>query len=536
MDAADYAIAPLIIPRVREGSEDRTMVLNMGPQHPSTHGVLRLVLEIDGETVLRVVPDIGFLHTGIEKTCEAKFYQQVVPLTDRIDYLSPMANNLCYCLAVEKLLQLEIPPRAQFMRVLMSELTRIQSHLVWLGTHAMDIGALTLFLYTFREREEILKIFEHLSGQRMMGSYIRVGGVSLEPPVDFFTRVQDLLKMMPARIDEYENLLNGNPIWVQRLQGVGHLSGADAVAFGVTGPPLRASGVDWDLRRDMPYSSYEKFQFKVPTSTVGDVWTRYLLRVQEMRESLKICQQALDGMPEGSLKANAPKVVLPDREKMKTQMESLIHHFKIVTEGFAVPAGQVYQAIESPRGGNGLFRGERRHRQALSRTYAQPDVCFVAGAGNHVRRTLARRRRGRDRLYRHRAGRDRPMNDAGDLSSGLEIQPFEVQVRRELWHSFVALLRSYAGAASVDGKDYAVESYADQATVKYQDRAFRFSFRPATGSGVWRSVHSGSECWGAFHLNQDGTVAFLEGVKSLDIAAIDFIEGLAKKAFSTITG
>ena len=219
MDAADYVIAPLIEPRVEEGNKDRTMVLNMGPQHPSTHGVLRLVLEIDGETVLRLVPDIGFLHTGIEKTCEAKFYQQVVPLTDRIDYLSPMSNNLCYCLAVEKLLQLEIPPRAQFLRVLLNELTRLQSHLVWLGTHAMDIGALTLFLYTFREREEILKIFEDVSGQRMMGSYFRVGGIALEPPVDFYERVQGLLKIMPEKIDEYENLLNGNPIWVSRLQG-----------------------------------------------------------------------------------------------------------------------------------------------------------------------------------------------------------------------------------------------------------------------------------------------------------------------------
>jgi NADH-quinone oxidoreductase subunit D len=305
--------------------------------------------------VLRLVPDIGFLHTGIEKTCEAKFYQQVVPLTDRIDYLSPMSNNLCYCLAVEKLLQLEIPPRAQFLRVLLNELTRLQSHLVWLGTHAMDIGALTLFLYTFREREEILKIFEDVSGQRMMGSYFRVGGIALEPPVDFYERVQSLLKMMPEKIDEYENLLNGNPIWVSRLQGVGYLSAADAIALGVTGPPLRASGVDWDLRRDMPYSGYEKFQFKVPVSNVGDVWTRYTVRVQEMRESVKICQQALDGMPTGSLKADAPKVVLPDREKMKTQMESLIYHFKIVTEGFAVPAGQVYQGIESPRGEMGYF-------------------------------------------------------------------------------------------------------------------------------------------------------------------------------------
>ena len=353
--AADFAIAPLLEPRLEEGARDRTMILNMGPQHPSTHGVLRLVLEIDGETVLRVVPDIGFLHTGIEKTCEAKFYQQVVPMTDRIDYLSPMSNNLCYVLAVEKLLQLEMPPRAQYLRVLLNELTRLQSHLVWLGTHAMDIGALTVFLYCFREREELLKIFEHVSGQRMMGSYFRVGGVSMEPPVDFYERVQKLLNIMPSKIDEYQNLLTGNPIWISRTKGVGHLSAEDAIALGVTGPPLRASGVDWDLRRDMPYSGYEKFQFNVPISNDCDVWARYVIRMEEMRESVKICQQALDGMPEGPIKADAPKVVLPDREVMKTQMESLIYHFKIVTEGFAVPAGEVYQAIESPRGEMGYY-------------------------------------------------------------------------------------------------------------------------------------------------------------------------------------
>ncbi|MGA9242456.1 MAG: NADH dehydrogenase (quinone) subunit D [Silvibacterium sp.] len=345
----------LIAPRPVEGSKDTTMVLNMGPQHPSTHGVLRLVVEIDGETVLKVVPDIGYLHTGIEKTCEAKFYQQVVPMTDRIDYLSPMSNNLCYCLAVEKLLEIEIPERAQWIRVLLNELTRLNSHLVWLGTHALDIGAMTVFLYTFREREEILRIFEQVSGQRMMTSYFRVGGLALEPPLDLFDRIQAFLKVMPEKIDEYQNLLMGNPIWIGRLKGVGHLSAEDAIAFGVTGPPLRASGIDWDLRRDMPYSSYEKFQFKVPVSTGCDVWSRYMVRVEEMRESVKICQQALDGMPEGNIKADAPKVVLPDREQMKTQMESLIYHFKIVTEGFPVPAGQVYQAIESPRGEMGYY-------------------------------------------------------------------------------------------------------------------------------------------------------------------------------------
>jgi NADH-quinone oxidoreductase subunit D len=352
---ADFVPAPIMEAHKPEGSGDQTMVLNMGPQHPSTHGVLRLILEIDGEVVVNLYPDIGYLHTGIEKTCEAKFYQQVVPLTDRIDYLSPMSNNLCYCLAVEKLLGLEIPERAQWIRVLLNELTRLNSHLVWLGTHAMDIGALTVFLYTFREREEILRIFEQAAGQRMMTSYFRVGGLSLEPPLNLFDRIQKLIRVLPEKIDEYQNLLTGNPIWVNRLKGVGYLSAADAIALGVTGPPLRASGVDWDLRRDMPYSGYEKFQFKVPVSNDCDVWARYVLRLEEMRESVKICQQALDGMPGGPIQADAPKIVLPEREKMKTEMEALIHHFKIVTEGFAVPAGQVYQAIESPRGEMGYF-------------------------------------------------------------------------------------------------------------------------------------------------------------------------------------
>jgi NADH-quinone oxidoreductase subunit D len=329
---------------------DRTMVLNMGPQHPSTHGVLRLVLEIDGETVVSLAPDIGYLHTGIEKTCEAKFYQQVVPMTDRIDYLCPMTNNLAYALAVEKLLQLEIPERAQYLRVLFNELTRIQSHLVWLGTHAMDIGALTVFLYCFREREQLLRIFEAVSGQRMMTSYIRVGGLALEPPLDIYKQIRTFLKDFPSKIEEYEGLLNSNPIWMARLKGVGYLSAADAIALGVTGPPLRASGVDFDVRRDMPYSGYEKFQFNVPTSTVGDVWARYIVRMQEFRESVKICLQALDGLPEGRITADAPKIVLPDREQMKTQMESLIHHFKIVTEGFQVPAGEVTSSVEAPHG------------------------------------------------------------------------------------------------------------------------------------------------------------------------------------------
>jgi NADH-quinone oxidoreductase subunit D len=348
-------MAHLTATPVLEPGQDRTMILNMGPQHPSTHGVLRVLLEIDGETVVRIMPDIGFLHTGIEKTCEAKFYQQVVPLTDRIDYLCPMTNNLCYVLAVEKLLGLEIPAKAQWMRVLMNELTRINSHLVWLGTHALDIGAMTVFLYCFREREEVLKLFEAISGQRMMTSYFRIGGLALEPPLGFFDRVRKFAGYFPEKVDEYENLLTGNPIWGMRTKGVAKMTAEDAIALGASGPTLRGSGVDFDLRRDMPYSGYENFKFKVPVAQEGDVFARYMCRVRELRESNSIVKQALEGMPEGPIKANAPGVVLPDREKMKTQMEALIYHFKIITEGFAVPAGEVYQAVESPRGEMGYY-------------------------------------------------------------------------------------------------------------------------------------------------------------------------------------
>lgn len=344
-----------IMPTVETIGDDRTMVLNMGPQHPSTHGVLRLVLEIDGETIIRIRPDIGYLHTGIEKTYEAKFYQQCIPLADRMDYLSPFSNELGFVLGVERLLGLEIPARAQWMRVLLTELTRINSHLVWLGTHAMDIGAMTVFLYCFREREELLKIFEAIGGQRMFDSYFRVGGLALDAPQGWFGRVRKFVETFPSKVDEYEGLLTGNPIWQTRTKGVAYISAEDIILLGGTGPTLRASGIDWDLRRDMPYCGYEKFDFKVPLHTDGDVWARYTVRVAELRESQKICMQALEGMPEGPIKADAPKVILPDREKMKTQMEALIYHFKIVTEGFTVPAGEVYQAVESPRGEIGFY-------------------------------------------------------------------------------------------------------------------------------------------------------------------------------------
>jgi len=328
----------------------RLMTLNMGPQHPSTHGVLRIMLELEGETIRKAVPDIGFLHTGIEKECEQKTWQQAVTLTDRVDYLANLSNNLVYALAVEKLLQLEIPEPAQWMRVLLAELTRINSHLVWLGTHALDIGAMTMFFYCFREREDILRLFEMFSGQRMMTSYIRPGGLALEPPRGWEKAVGKFIRAFPSKVDQYEALLDANPIWKRRTQGVGFISLEDMLDLGVTGPMIRGAGLKWDIRKSEPYSSYEEFNFEIPTRKENDVYARYQVRLAEMRESAKIVVQALEGMPKGPWQANAPHMLLPDREKMKTQMEALIYHFKIVTEGYRVPAGEVYQAIESPRG------------------------------------------------------------------------------------------------------------------------------------------------------------------------------------------
>ena len=333
----------------------RKMTLNMGPQHPSTHGVLRVVLELDGETILKARPEIGYLHTGIEKECEAKKYQQVVPLTDRVDYLSNLNNNLCYSLAVERLLELEIPPMAQWMRVMLCELTRVASHLVWLGTHALDIGAMSVYFYCFREREEILKIFEMFSGQRMMTSYIRPGGLALEPPRGWHKAISGVQERLLRGVDEYQALLAANPIWVNRTKGVGMLPVEVMVELGVTGPMLRAAGLEVDARKDCPHSSYELFDFDVPTRQANDVYARFEVRMEEMRQSLRIVKQALDGMPNGRWQADAPHILLPDREQMKTQMESLIYHFKIVTEGYRVPAGSVYQVVESPRGELGYY-------------------------------------------------------------------------------------------------------------------------------------------------------------------------------------
>jgi NADH-quinone oxidoreductase subunit D len=342
----------------------QTMVLNMGPQHPSTHGVLRVMLELDGETVVKAESVIGYLHTGIEKSLESKTYSQGITLTDRVDYLAPLSNNLGYCLAVEKILGIEVPKRAQYIRVLLAELTRCASHLVWLGTHAIDLGAMTVFLYSFREREEILKIFEYLSGQRMMTSYFRIGGLALEPPADWLERVQRVVDYLPAHIDEYETLLTKNKIWLARTVGVGNLSANDAIAWGCTGPLLRASGVAYDVRKAFPYSSYDEFDFNVQTQTAGDCYARYQVRVAEIRESLKIVKQAMARIPaDGPFRAEIPGIIPPSREEMKASIEGLIYHFKIFTEGFTPPVGEVYQAIESPRGELGYFiRSDGSHK------------------------------------------------------------------------------------------------------------------------------------------------------------------------------
>ena len=335
--------------------QGETMLLNMGPQHPSTHGVLRLLLELDGETVINCIPDIGFLHTGVEKNMEAKTYQKAGVMSDRLDYMNPVGNNLAYSMAVEKLVDLDVPARAQALRVILVELTRIQSHLVWLGTAALDLAAMSMFLYCFREREYILDILEMCSGQRMMTTYIRPGGLWRDVPVEFEAAVRDILKTFPKRIDQYEALLTRNPLMLDRTLGIGKLTGEECLNFGVTGPMLRASGVKWDLRKTRPYSGYEQYDFEVPTRTEGDVYARFLVRLEEMRQSLKIVQQALDKLPLGAVRSNNYKFVPPPRSEIGVSMEALIHHFKLWTEGFNAPKGSVYSAVESPRGELGVY-------------------------------------------------------------------------------------------------------------------------------------------------------------------------------------
>ena len=332
-----------------------TMLLNMGPQHPSTHGVLRLLLELDGEVVVNCIPDIGFLHTGVEKNMEAKTYQKAEVMTDRLDYMNTMGNNLAYVMAVEKLVDLDVPPRAQTLRVILVELQRIASHLVWLGTSGLDLAAMSMFLYCFREREQILDIFELVSGQRMMTTYLRPGGVWRDVPVEFEKAVRDFIKIFPKRIDEYERLLTKNPLFIDRMVEIGHLSKETALAYGVTGPTLRASGVDWDLRKKRPYLGYEQYDFNVPVLTEGDTYARYLVRIQELRESLKIVEQALNKLPMGPVRSDNRKFVPPPRSEIGVSMEALIHHFKLWTEGFPAPDASIYSAVESPRGELGVL-------------------------------------------------------------------------------------------------------------------------------------------------------------------------------------
>ncbi|HLI68356.1 MAG TPA: NADH dehydrogenase (quinone) subunit D [Ktedonobacteraceae bacterium] len=340
-----------------DGQHMDTMTINMGPQHPSTHGVLRLILTINGETVLKAVPDIGFLHTGIEKTAEAKTYHQALVLTDRMDYLSPLNNNLGYSLAVEKLLGIEdqISEKIKYVRVALAELQRIASHLVWLGTHALDLGAISMFLYCFREREMILDVFEEVSGVRMMTSYICPGGLQADITPDFEKKVRAFTSVFPARLREYHDLLTNNQLWIERTKGVGVLSAEDALAYGVSGPTLRASNVVWDIRKVFPYSGYEKFDFDIPVGSNGDVYDRYLVRMLEMQESLNIVNQAIDGMPTGPYRVADPKIVPPPKWQITGSMEALIHHFKLFTEGYRPPKGEVYVATEAPKGELGFY-------------------------------------------------------------------------------------------------------------------------------------------------------------------------------------
>ncbi len=344
----------------RTGAEDleaeqELLTINMGPHHPATHGVLRLVVNLQGEVVKDLRPVMGYVHTGIEKSCEEKSYWKVIPFVERMDYLSYFFQMEAFCGAVERLLDMEIPPRAKYLRIIHMELNRIHSHLVWLGTSALDLGAMSMFFYCFRDRDKILDLFEMSSGQRMHTRYFQVGGVFEDIPLGFEREVRSFCAEMPSRIDQYEAILDRNEIFLNRTRGVGVVSRERLLALGVTGPLLRAAGEPWDLRKVGHYLAYDDFDFKVPVGTVGDGYDRYRVRMQELRESVRIIQQALDGLPEGPYLADDRKIVLPPRHELSTSMEALIHHFKLVTEGFRVPPGEIYYAIESPRGELGCF-------------------------------------------------------------------------------------------------------------------------------------------------------------------------------------
>lgn len=334
---------------------ENTMVVNMGPQHPSTHGVLRVIVELEGETIVQCKCQIGYLHTGMEKEAEYQQYHKCVVMTDRMDYLNPSGNNLAHALAVEKLLGCEIPKRAQYIRVILAELTRINSHLVWLATHALDLGGMTAFFYAFTQREYILDLIEMISGVRMMPSWIVPGGLRGDIPEGFEPKLRAFLKEFPPELQVVENLLVENPIWKERTYDIGVLTGEQALNLGCSGPILRGSGVAWDLRKSQPYSSYEDFNFSIPVGSKGDVYDRFLVRVAEMKESCKIIEQAIDGLPEGDYRTSDRKIAPPPREELDTSMESLIHHFKLYTEGYRPPVGEAYAAIEGSKGELGFY-------------------------------------------------------------------------------------------------------------------------------------------------------------------------------------
>jgi NADH-quinone oxidoreductase subunit D len=329
--------------------------INLGPQHPSTHGVLRIILELDGEFVVDAKPDIGYLHRGIEKLAEHRTYHQIIILTDRLDYLSAMSNNLAYVLTVEKLLNIEVPKRAQYIRVALTELQRIASHLFWLGTHAHDLGAMTPLFYTLREREIIMDIFDSVAGSRLTPGFMRIGGLAADLERDVIERIREFTDHFPHRVDEYELLLTGNPIWKSRTKNVGILSADECINLGMSGPLLRSAGYRWDLRKSNPYSSYEDFEFDIPTGTAGDVYDRYLMRIREMRESAKIVRQTLDGLPNGPFIVDDPSVTLPGKARVGSDIYAMIQHFNLVVHGIRPPVGEVYHSIESPRGELGFY-------------------------------------------------------------------------------------------------------------------------------------------------------------------------------------
>lgn len=360
-----------------------TLLLNLGPHHPSTHGVLRLLLELDGEEIITCLPDVGYLHTGIEKNIESKTYEKAVTLTDRMDYLAPMSNNMVFSMAVEKLAAIDVPERAQVMRVICMELTRLNSHLVWLGTHALDLGAMSVFLYCFREREMILNMFEQLGGQRMMTSYIRPGGLWRDFPAEFMPTLEKFLNYFPRKVDDYEKLLTDNPLWRDRTEGIGVVEPEEAISLGLSGPCLRGSGINYDVRKAMPYMGYEAYEFNVPLGDHGDVYDRFYVRIQEMRESVKIIRQAIKRLPtaKGSFRTENRKFAPPPRAELGRSMEAVIHHFKLWTEGFAAPDEEVYVAIESPRGEIGCYlhgTGGNRPRRVHFKT---PSFIHISALG-----------------------------------------------------------------------------------------------------------------------------------------------------------